>query len=156
MADTKTSSKRPAGRETPAEGWTAEEKAAMKEHAKELKVAAKRGADEAAGEADVQAKIADMPKADRDMAKRIHDVVRRIAPDLIPRTWYGMPAYAKDDKIVCFFQPADKFKARYSTLGFNDVANLDDGAMWPTSWALTELSAADEKKIGELVKKAVS
>jgi hypothetical protein len=156
MPDTKTSPKRPAGRETAAEGWTAEEKAAMKEHAKELKAAAKRGADEAAGEADVQAKIADMPKADRDMAKRIHDLVRKIAPDLIPRTWYGMPAYAKDDRIVCFFQPADKFKARYATLGFNDVANLDDGAMWPTSWALTKLTAADEKKIGELVKKAVS
>ena len=152
MPDTKTT----AGRETPAKGWTAEEKAAMKEHAKELKAAAKRGADEAAGEADVQAKIADMPKADRDMAKRIHDLVRKIAPDLIPRTWYGMPAYAKDDKIVCFFQAADKFKARYATLGFNDVANLDDGAMWPTSWALTKLTAADEKKIGELVKKAVS
>jgi uncharacterized protein YdhG (YjbR/CyaY superfamily) len=155
MPDTKTSKKRPAGRETPAAGWTSEEKAAMKEHAKELKAAAKRGADEAAGEADVMAKIADMPKADRDMAKRIHDVVRKTAPDLIPRTWYGMPAYAKDDKIVCFFQPADKFKARYATLGFNDVANLDDGAMWPTSWALTKLSAADEKKIGELVKRAV-
>ena len=108
------------------------------------------------GEADVQSKIADMPKADRDMAKRIHDVVRKVAPDLIPRTWYGMPAYAKDDKIVCFFQAADKFKARYATFGFNDVANLDDGAMWPTSWALTKLTAADEKKIGELVKKAVS
>ena len=152
MPDTKTA----AGRETPDKGWTAEEKAAMKEHAKELKAAAKRGADEAAGEADVQAKIADMPKADRDMAKRIHDVVRKVAPDLLPRTWYGMPAYAKDDKIVCFFQAADKFKARYATFGFNDVANLDDGAMWPTSWALTKLTAADEKKIGELVKKAVS
>ena len=106
--------------------------------------------------ADVQSKIADMPKADRDMAKRIHDVVRNVAPDLLPRTWYGMPAYAKDDKIVCFFQAADKFKARYATFGFNDVANLDDGAMWPTSWALTKLTPADEKKIGELVRKAVS
>ena len=102
------------------------------------------------------AKIGDMPKSDRDMAKRIHEVVKAIAPDLMPRTWYGMPAYAKDGKIVCFFQPADKFKARYATFGFNDVANLDDGAMWPTSWALTKLTAADEKKIGELVKKAVS
>src|SRR6187402_2642382 len=152
MPDTKTA----AARETPDKGWTAEEKAAMKEHAKELKAAAKRGANEAAGEADVQSKIADMPKADRDMAKRIHDVVRKVAPDLMPRTWYGMPAYAKDDKIVCFFQAADKFKARYATFGFNDVANLDDGAMWPTSWALTKLTPADEKKIGELVKKAVS
>ena len=156
MPDTKTTDKGPALRETPAEGWTAEEKAAMKEHAKELKAAAKRGANEAAGEADVQSKIADMPKADRDIAKRIHDVVRKVAPDLMPRTWYGMPAYAKDDKIVCFFQAADKFKARYATFGFNDVANLDDGAMWPTSWALTKLTPADEKKIGELVKKAVS
>ncbi len=90
------------------------------------------------------------------MARRIHEVVKAIAPDLVPRTWYGMPAYAKDGKIVCFFQAADKFKARYATFGFNDVANLDDGAMWPTSWALTKLTAADEKKIGELVKKAVS
>ena len=154
MPDTKTTDKGPALRETPAEGWTAEEKAAMKEHAKELKAAAKRGANEAAGEADVQSKIADMPKADRDMAKRIHDVVRKVAPDLMPRTWYGMPAYAKDDKIVCFFQAADKFKARYATFGFNDVANLDDGAMWPTSWALTKLTPADEKKITALVKKA--
>ena len=138
------------------EGFTAEEKAAMRARAKELKAAAKRGANEAAGEADVQSKIADMPKADRDMAKRIHDVVRKVAPDLLPRTWYGMPAYAKDDKIVCFFQAADKFKARYATFGFNDVAKLDDGAMWPTSWALTKLTPADEAKIGALVKKSVS
>ena len=155
MPDTKTTRKPAAGRDTPAKGWTAEEKAAMKEHAKELKAAAKRGADEAAGEADVMAKIAGMPKADRDMAQRIHDVVRKVAPDLIPRTWYGMPAYAKDDRIVCFFQPADKFKARYATLGFNDAAKLDDGAMWPTSWALTGVSDADEKKIAELVQRAV-
>ncbi|MEA2651151.1 MAG: hypothetical protein QOI85_872 [Chloroflexota bacterium] len=156
MPDTKTTNKRSAGRETPDKGWTAEEKAAMKEHAKELKAAARRGADEAAGEADVQAKIADMPKSDREMAKRIHDVIRKVAPELMPRTWYGMPAYAKDDRILCFFQAADKFKARYATFGFNDVASLDDGTMWPTSWALTKLSPADEKKIGELVKTAVS
>lgn len=154
--NTKKLAKRPAGRETPAEGWTDEEKAAMKEHAKELKAAAKRGADKEAGEADVMAKIADMPKSDRDMAERIHAVVKASAPDLTPRTWYGMPAYARDGKIVCFFQAADKFKARYATFGFNDIANLDDGAMWPTSWALTKLTAADEAKIGELVKKSVS
>jgi len=149
MPDTKKSA-------TPTKGWTDEERAAMKEHAKELKAAAKRGAAKEEGEADVRAKIAEMPASDRAMAERIHQVVKATAPDLVPRTWYGMPAYAKDDKIVCFFQPADKWKARYATLGFNDSANLDEGAMWPTSWALTELSAADEKKIGELVKKAVS
>ena len=156
MPDTKTSRKGTALRDTPSAGWTDEEKAAMKEHAKELKAEAKRGAEKADGEADVIAKIGDMPKSDRDMARRIHEVVKAIAPDLVPRTWYGMPAYAKDGKIVCFFQAADKFKARYATFGFNDVANLDDGAMWPTSWALTKLTAADEKKIGELVKKAVN
>jgi uncharacterized protein YdhG (YjbR/CyaY superfamily) len=145
-----------AGRDTPAEGWTDEERAAMKEHAKELKAAAKRGAAKADGEADVVAKIAEMPPSDRAMAERIHEVVKANAPDLVPRTWYGMPAYARDGKVVCFFQAADKFKARYATFGFNDVANLDDGAMWPTSWALTKLSAADEKRIGELVKKAAS
>jgi len=149
MPDTKRSA-------TPTKGWTDEERAAMKEHAKELKTAAKRGAAKEEGEADVRAKIAEMPKSDRAMAERIHQIVKATAPNLVPRTWYGMPAYAKDDKIVCFFQPADKWKARYATLGFNDSAKLDEGAMWPTSWALTELSAADEKKIGELVKKAVS
>ena len=154
--NTKKLAKRPAGRETPAEGWTDEERAAMKEHARELKAAAKRGAAKADGEADVLAKIAEMPKADRVMADRIHEIVRANAPDLMPRTWYGMPAYAKDGKIVCFFQAADKFKARYATFGFNDIANLDDGAMWPTSWALTKLTAADEATIGALVKKAVS
>ena len=155
MSDTKKPVKRAAGRETPSEGWTDEERAAMKEHAKELKAAAKRGAAKADGEADVLAKIADMPASDRTMAERIHEVVKANGPDLTPRTWYGMPAYAKDGKVLCFFQAADKFKARYATFGFNDVANLDDGAMWPTSWALTKLSAADEKRIGEFVKKAV-
>ena len=145
-----------AGRDTPAEGWTVEERAAMKEHAKELKAAAKRGAARADGEADVLAKIAEMPEPDRAIAERIHEVVKANAPELDPRTWYGMPAYAKDGKVLCFFQAADKFKARYATFGFNDVANLDDGAMWPTSWALTKLTAADEKRIGELVKKATS
>ncbi len=155
MADTKKPAKS-AGRATPAEGWTKEEKTAMKEHNKELKAAAKRGAEKADGEADVVAKIAEMPDADRSMAERIHAIVKETAPDLVPRTWYGMPAYAADGKVVCFFQAADKFNARYATLGFNDAANLDDGAMWATSFALTKLTAADEKKIGELVKKAVS
>ncbi len=155
MNDTKKPAKGTAGRDTPSEGWTDEERAAMKEHAKELKAAARRGAAKADGEADVLAKIADMPASDRVMAKRIHEVVKANGPDLTPRTWYGMPAYAKDGKVVCFFQSADKFKARYATFGFNDIANLDEGAMWPTSWALTKLTAADEKRIGELVKKAV-
>lgn len=145
-----------ATRETPAEGWTDEERAAMKEHARELKAAAKRGAARADGEADVLAKIAEMPESDRDMAERIHRVVKANAPDLDPRTWYGMPAYAKDGKVLCFFQAAAKFKARYATFGFNDVANLDDGSMWPTAWALTKLTPADEKRIGELVKRAAS
>ncbi len=155
MSDTKKPAKGAAGRETPSEGWTDEERAAMKEHAKELKAAARRGAAKADGEADVLAKIAGMPASDRAMAERIHEVVKANAPDLDPRTWYGMPAYAKDGKVLCFFQAADKFKARYATFGFNDIANLDDGAMWPTSWALTKLTAADEKRIGELVKRAV-
>ena len=156
MTNTGKAAQRSAGRQTPAEGWTREEKAAMKEHARELKLAARRGADREAGEADVKAKIADMPKSDRDMAERIHAVVKASAPDLMPRTWYGMPAYARDGKIVCFFQAADKFKARYATFGFNDDANLDEGSMWPTSWALTKLTADGEAKIGELVKKAVT
>jgi len=133
-------------------GFTAEERAAMKERAKELK-AEKSKAD---GESDVLAKIAEMPKADRAMAKRIHAIVKASAPNLTPRTWYGMPAYAKDGKVVCFFKSASKFKSRYATFGFNDPANLDDGAMWATSFALKKLTAADEKKIGALVKKAVS
>jgi uncharacterized protein YdhG (YjbR/CyaY superfamily) len=145
-----------AGRDTPAEGWTDEERAAMKEHARELKAAAKRGAAKADGEADVVAKIAEMPASDRAIAERIHEIVKANAPDLAPRTWYGMPAYARDGKVVCFFQAADKFKARYATFGFNDTATLDEGAMWPTSWALTKLSAADEAKIADLVKRAVS
>jgi uncharacterized protein YdhG (YjbR/CyaY superfamily) len=147
---------KPAGRETPAEGWTKEERAAMKEHARELKAAAKRGAAREEGEADVLAKIAAMPASDRAMAERIHEIVTSTAPDLVPRTWYGMPAYAKDGNVLCFFQAADKFKARYATLGFNDAATLDEGSMWPTSWALTKLTAADEKIVAALVKKAVS
>ena len=132
-------------------GFTAEERAAIKERAKELKAA--RG--KADGEADVLAKIAEMPKADRVMAERLHAIVKASAPDLSPRTWYGMPAYAKDGKVVCFFQSAQKFKSRYATLGFSDRANLDKDDMWPTSFALKKLSAAEEKKIAALVKKAV-
>ena len=124
----------------------------MKERAKELKAAA----DKADGESAVLAKIAEMPKSDRAMAKRLHAVIKASAPGLSPRTWYGMPAYAKDGKVVCFFTPASKFKSRYATFGFNDSANLDEGAMWPTAFALTELTAADEARIGALVKKAVS
>ena len=133
-------------------GFTAEERAAMKERAKELK-AEKSKAD---GESDVLAKIAEMPKADRVMAERLHAIVKAAAPDLTPRTWYGMPAYAKDGKVVCFFQSAQKFKSRYATLGFSDRANLDKGVMWPTAYALKELTPAEEKKIAKLVKRAVS
>jgi uncharacterized protein YdhG (YjbR/CyaY superfamily) len=132
--------------------FTAEERAAMKERARELKAAKNREE----GESDLLAKIAEMPKADRVMAERLHAIVTATAPDLAPKTWYGMPAYAKDDKVVCFFKNASKFKERYATFGFNEAANLDEGSMWPTSFALTELTAADEKKIAALVKKAAS
>lgn len=135
--------------------FTAEERAAMKEHAREMK-AASRGASKEQGESDVLAKIAQMQESDRAMAERIHAIVKAVAPDLAPRTWYGMPAYAKDGKVICFFQDAKKFKSRYATLGFNDGAHLDDGAMWPTSFALKELNDAVEKRIAALVKKAVS
>lgn len=144
--------KKPATRGT----FTAEEKAAMKERAKEQKAEARRGADRAGGERDLLAKIAEMPEPDRVIAERIHAVIKASAPDLWSRTWYGMPAYARDGKVVCFFQAADKFKARYATFGFSDEAKLDDGSMWPTSWALKELTAADGKRIAELVKKAAS
>ncbi len=136
--------------------FTPEEQAAMQERAKEAKAEASRGRKKADGEADVLAKIAEMPEADRVMAERIHAIVKENAPDLTPRTWYGMPAYAKDGKVVCYFQSADKFKARYATLGFDEAANLDDGSMWPTSFALTKLTTADEKKIAALVTQAVS
>ena len=137
-------------------GFTDEEKAAMKERAKELKAEARANQDRAQGESDVLAKIAEMSEPDRSMARRLHEIVKASAPDLSPKTWYGMPAYAREGKIVCFFQSAEKFNARYATFGFNDTANLDEGAMWPTSFALKELTAAEEAKIGKLVKKAVS
>jgi uncharacterized protein YdhG (YjbR/CyaY superfamily) len=132
--------------------FTAEERAAMKERAKELKAAKTKEE----GERALLEKIAEMPKPDRVMAERLHAIVTKSAPNLSPKTWYGMPAYAKDDQIVCFFKSADKFKSRYATLGFEEAANLDEGAMWPTSFALTRLTASDEKKIGALVKRAVS
>lgn len=136
--------------------WTAEERAAMKERAKELKAEERASKDRAAGEKDVLAKIGEMPPADRALAKKIHAIVKANAPELLPRTWYGMPAYTRDGKVVCFFQAADKFKARYATFGFNDTANLDAGAMWATAWAVIELNAAEEAKLAALVKKAVS
>jgi uncharacterized protein YdhG (YjbR/CyaY superfamily) len=153
MAQTKTAKK---GAQTRSEGFTAEERAAMRERAKELKAEARANKDRAAGESDLLAKIAEMPKADRALATRVHAIVTASAPDLSPKTWYGMPAYARDSKVVCFFQSADKFKSRYATFGFSDEANLDEGAMWPTSFALKELTPADEARIGALVKKAVS
>ena len=133
-----------------------DEMAAMTERAKEQKAAARRGADKAAGLEDVLAKIAEMPDSDRVMAERIHAIVTTAAPDLDAKTWYGMPAYAKDGKLICFFKSADKFNSRYATFGFEENAKLDDGSMWPTSYALTKLTAADEKVIEALVKKAAS
>jgi uncharacterized protein YdhG (YjbR/CyaY superfamily) len=152
MNDTPKSAKRTSAKDDTSGKFTDDERDAMKERARELKAARGGKAD---GEGDVLAKIAEMPEPDRVMAERIHAVVKASAPGLTPRTWYGMPAYARDGKVVCFFQAADKFKARYATFGFNDTANLDDGAMWPTSWALTSLTAADEATIAALVKKAV-
>src|SRR5215510_425053 len=139
-------------------GFTDEERGAMKEHAHELKTAARRGprAAKADGESAVLAKIAQMRGPDRALAERLHALVTTTAPALSPRTWYGQPAYAKDGKIVCFFQPAQKFNTRYATLGFTDTANLDNGAMWPTAYALTQLTAADEARIAALVAQAVS
>jgi uncharacterized protein YdhG (YjbR/CyaY superfamily) len=140
------------------EGFTAEERAAMKDRAQELKTAARRGprADAADGEGDVLAKIAEMAESDRAMAERLHTIVKASAPGLAPRTWYGMPAYSKDGSVVCYFKPAQKFKTRYATLGFSDKANLDDGAMWPTEYALKKLTRSDEARIRALLKQAVS
>ena len=153
MTDTKKSGRSNAG----SKGFTAEERAAMKERAKELKAEQRSKKDRNAGERDLQAKIAEMPKSDRDMAERIHAVVTANAPDLKPKTWYGMPAWANaDGKVVCFFTPASKFKERYASFGFNADANLDEGSMWPTAWALTKISKGDEEEIARLVRKAVS
>jgi len=148
MAQTKPAKKR--------KGFTAEERDAMKARARELKAEERASKNRAEGERDVLAAIAAMKEPDRVMAKRVHAIVKASAPDLWPKTWYGMPAYAKDGKVVCFFKCAEKFKTRYATFGFEEAANLDAGAMWPTSYALTKLTAADEKKLAALVKKAVS
>jgi len=150
--DTQKSGKSTTAINKKSKGFTDEERAAMKERAQELRAAA-RGAD---GESAVLAKIAEMQGPERAMAKRLHAIIKVSAPALSPKTWYGMPAYAKDGKVVCFFQSAQKFKSRYATFGFSDEANLDEGAMWPTSFALKELTAAEEAKIGALMKKAVS
>jgi uncharacterized protein YdhG (YjbR/CyaY superfamily) len=156
MKDTKRSAKGTTRTDASAGGLTEEELAALKETVKERKAQARRGAGKVDGESDLLAKVAAMPKSDRVMAERIHALVKASAPTLSPKTWYGMPAYANSDgKVVCFFQAADKFKARYATFGFNDDANLDEGSMWATSWALTKLTPADEAKIAALVKKAV-
>ncbi len=145
--------KKPAKKSAESTGFTADERAAMKERAKELKAARTGKAD---GESDVLAATAKMPEPDRSMGKRLHAIIKASAPDLSPKTWYGMPAYAKDGKVICFFRGASKFKERYAMFGFNDGANLDEGSMWPVAFALKELTAADEKRIATLVKKAVS
>lgn len=150
-----TSAKNAAKRGKTRSGFTAEEQAAMKERTQELKAARGAGADKADGESEVLAKIAAMPEPDRGIAERIHAIVKANAPGLVPRTWYGMPAYAKDGSVVCFFQNSQKFKTRYCTLGFSDKAKLDDGSMWPTAYALKKLTAAEEAKIAALVKKAI-
>src|SRR6058998_2796479 len=158
--DTQKSAKSTTAVNKKSKGFTDEERAAMKERAQELKSDARLGPrgkkDQADGEGDVLAKIAEMQQPDRAMAKRLHAIVKASAPALSPKTWYGMPAYARDGKVVCFFQSAQKFKTRYATFGFSDRANLDEGAMWPTAFALKELTAADEARIGALVKEAVS
>src|SRR3990170_291929 len=156
MKDTQKSAKGTTATAKAVSGWTAEERAAMKARARELKAEARADKDKAAGERAVLAAIAEMPEPDRALAERIHAIVKASAPALSPKTWYGMPAYATDGKVVCFFQSAHKFKSRYATFGFSDDANLDEGAMWPTSFALKELTAAEEARIGALVKKAAS
>jgi len=153
MAATRKTAKGSTQSDTDAEGFTADERAAMKERAKEVKAA--KGGKKVDGTAEVLEKIAAMADADRVLAERLHEIITKAAPELTPKTWYGMPAYARDGKVVCFFQDGGKFKARYATLGFQDAANLDDGAMWPTSFALTKLIPAVEKQIVALVKKAV-
>jgi uncharacterized protein YdhG (YjbR/CyaY superfamily) len=154
--DTQKSAKSTTAINQKSKGFTDEERAAMKARAQELKAEARANKNKAEGESAALAAIAAMKEPDRAMAKRLHVIIKDSAPALSPKTWYGMPAYARDDKIVCFFQPAAKFKTRYATLGFNDSANLDEGVMWPTAFALKELNAAEEARIGALVKKAVS
>ena len=156
MTDKGTSTKRAGSSAKSTEGFSDAERAAMKERAKELKAEARADKDRAQGERAALAKIAEMPEPDRSMAERIHAIITASAPDLSPKTWYGMPAYARDGKVVCFFQGADKFEARYATLGFNDPANLDEGNMWATAFALTGLTDVEEARIAELVKKAAS
>jgi uncharacterized protein YdhG (YjbR/CyaY superfamily) len=156
MNDTQKSARSTTAIAKKSEGFTDEEKSAMKERARELRASSRRGAAEADGESEVLAKIAEISEPDRVMAERVHAIVRASAPELSPRLWYGMPAYAKDGNVVCHFQDAAKFKARYATLGFSDKAHLDEGAMWPVAYALKELTPADEARIGALVKKAVS
>ncbi len=153
---TQESAKSTAATNKSSKGFSVEERAAMKERAKELKAEARANKNKAEGESDVLAKIAEMPEPERAMAERLHEIITASAPVLAPRLWYGMPAYTRDGKIVCFFQSAQKFNTRYATLGFNDTANLDEGAMWPTAFALRELTAAEEARISALVKKAVS
>jgi uncharacterized protein YdhG (YjbR/CyaY superfamily) len=154
MPDTEKAATRTQRRDS-SETWTDEERAAMKERNREVKAAARRGAKDADGEADLLAKIAEMPKPDRSMAERLHALIKARAPELASRTWYGMPAYTLDGKVVCFFKAADKFKSRYATFGFEETAKLDEGSMWATSWALTALTPADEARIGDLVETAV-
>ena len=156
MKDTQQPAKRTTGKAS--KGFTDEERAAMRERAQELKAAERRGprVGKADGEDDVLAKIAEMPEPDRAMAERLHAIIKASAPALSPRTWYGMPAYAKDGNVICFFQSAQKFKTRYATFGFSDKANLEEGAMWPTAFALKQLTAPEEARIGALVKRAVS
>jgi uncharacterized protein YdhG (YjbR/CyaY superfamily) len=154
--DTQKSTKSPTAINKKSKGFTDEERAAMKERAQELKAEARANKDKADGESDVLAKIAGMQGPDRGMAMRLHAIIKASAPALSPKTWYGMPAYAKDGRVVCFFQSAQKFNSRYATFGFSDTANLDEGAMWPTSFALKELTATEEAKISALVMKAVS
>lgn len=155
MSPRKSTAKSRSGTGKKSGGFTDDERAAMKERARELKAEARGKKGKADGEADLLAKIAEMPEHDRDMATRLHALINRVAPDLEPKTWYGMPAYAKDGQVICFFQSAHKFKARYATLGFSDRARLDEGGMWPTSFALKKLTAAEEKRIRALVEAAL-
>lgn len=155
---TGTTAKRTTAGDEKSQGFSSDERAAMKERAREVRAESRRSAraNKADGESDLLAKIAEMSESDRAMATRLHAIIKAAAPDLSPKTWYGMPAYAKDGKVICFFQSAQKFNSRYATLGFSDDANLDDGAMWPTSFALKELTATEEARISALVKQAVS